>query len=156
MFVVLSALLIASATSITADTGRCLAAEQFLREAQRMTTVIDADTVDDWRTGKRLEGCRVTAAGSSDVDVAQEAARLYVRLRAGGWTRTPDPRDAPTESSLRFRRQGNDCLFNLYQGALLLTESEGRVIAAHEASADERTRYQVFVQCVESLPAAAR
>jgi hypothetical protein len=145
-----------STIAILPDSARCVAAERFLREAQRMTTTVDSDTVDDWRTGKRLEGCRVTAAGSSDVEIGQEAARLYVRVRASGWVRTPDPRDAPNESSLRFRRDDTDCLFSLYQGALLNTESEGKVIASHEALPGESTRYQVLVQCIPALPAAPR
>ena len=148
--------LLLSTIAVPQDSTRCAIAERFLRDTQRMTTTIDADTVDDWRSGKRIEGCRVTAAGSSDVDIGQEAARLYVRVRAEGWVRTPDPRDAPNESSLRFRREDTDCLFSLYQGALLNTESEGKVTASHIARSGEQTRYQVLVQCIPALPAAPR
>ena len=49
------------------------------------------------------------------------------RLRAAGWTRTPDPMDAPNEASLRFRRDGADCLFNVYEVPRLYTEAEFRV-----------------------------
>jgi hypothetical protein len=142
--------------SVRSDTTRCLDAAHFLRESQRMAIEIDADTVDDWRTAKRLVGCRVTGAGSSDVELAQGAARFYARLRRSGWIRTPDPRDAPNESSLRFRRNDTDCLFTLYQGALLQTEAEGRVMSAHQPLPGETTRYQVMVQCTTALPAAVR
>ncbi|NIP94515.1 MAG: hypothetical protein GWO24_14160, partial [Akkermansiaceae bacterium] len=49
---------------------------------------------------------------------------FYDQLREAGWLRTPEPRDAPGEASLRFRKDGSDCLFNFYSGGLLGTDAE--------------------------------
>ena len=135
------------------DTSRCVAAVRFLREVQHLIAVVEPDTIDDWRTGRHLPGCRVTAAGTSDVGVAREAVRFYERLRAAGWKRTPDPRDAPNESSLRFRWESADCLFNVYDGARLGTDAEFTVNDAVVPKLGQ-VRYQVFTMCVERLPAA--
>lgn len=121
-----------------------------------MTTIVESDTVDDWRTRQRLAGCRITGAGSTESDMAQEAARFYVRLRSAGWTRTPDPQDAPNESSLRLRRGETDCLFSLYQGVLLQTDAELQVLAAHTPAPNETTRFQVLALCVPAIPAVDR
>lgn len=137
------------------DSTHCTAATRFLRDEQRMVAAIDADTIDDWRTKQRLAGCRITAAGGSPIGVAKEAVRLYERLRAVGWVRTPDPRDAPNEASLRFRLAQSDCLFNVNAEAMLNTESEGRVNDALVLRAGE-TRYQVFVLCLPAMAAAPR
>lgn len=138
-----------------ADTARCAAAAHFLRDVQHMATELTPDTLDDWRTRRRLVGCRITAAGVTPLGTGAEAQQLFERLRAAGWTRTPEPRDAPNEASLRFRRDGSDCLFNVYDEARLFTEAEFRVIDAVAPRVGQR-RYHVLVQCAEALPAAVR
>lgn len=120
-----------------------------------MVAVTEPDTIDDWRTGRRLAGCRVTAAGLTDLGLAQEAVHFYERVRATGWTRTPDPRDAANEASLRFRRGGADCLFNVYGGGHVLSDAELKVSEA-VVPPPGRTRYHVFVMCVEAREAAPR
>jgi len=135
------------------DTVHCVAAAQFLREHQRMVASVERDTIDDWRTGRRLAGCRVTAAGTTTSGVASEAVRFYERLRAARWTRTPEPRDAPNEASLRFRWQGSDCVFNVYAEAGLGTDAEFRVNEALKPAPGE-TRYQVLALCMPALPAS--
>lgn len=139
--------------SLPADTTHCVAAAQFLREEQRMVATIDRDTIDDWRTHRRLVGCRVTAAGTTSAGVAYEAVRFYERLRAAKWTRTPDPRDAPNEASLRFRWAGSDCVFNVYGDARLGTDAEHRVNEALSPGPGE-TRYQALALCMPALPAS--
>lgn len=148
-------LLIAALAAQPADTVWCASAATFLRDTQRMVVAVERDTIDDWRTAQRLAGCRVTAAGASEVGVAREAARLYERLRASQWTRSPDPMDAPNEASLRFRQDGADCLFNVYEVPRLYTDAEFRVNDAVIPKAGE-TRYQVFVMCHRATPAAKR
>lgn len=138
-----------------ADSAHCASALRFAREAQGMTAEVTLDTLDDWRTRQRLSGCRITAAGVTTRGIAEEAARFFERLRAAGWTRTPDPFDAPNEASLRFRKEGSDCLFNLYDGARLFTDEEFRVNDAVTPRAGE-ARYQLLVQCATALPAAPR
>lgn len=136
-----------------ADTTDCVAAARFLREDRRMVAVVERDTIDDWRTRKRVPGCRITSAGATDIGVAKEAVRFYERVRSAGWTRTPDPADAPNEASLRFRLKASDCLFNVNAMALLNTDAEATVndlvVVPHG-----QTRYQVFVMCMPAMPAA--
>lgn len=134
------------------DTVRCAAAARFLREQRRMVAEVAPDTINDWRTRRRLAGCTVTAAGGTDLDVAREAARLYEAIRAAGWRRTPDPRDAPGEASLRFRMGDADCLFNVNREAMLFTDAETRVNDALVLPPGA-TRYQVYVMCLPALPA---
>lgn len=148
-------LLVAALAAQPADTAWCAPAAAFLRDTQHMVVAVERDTIDDWRTAQRLAGCRITAAGASDRGVAREAARLYERLRAAHWTRSPDPRDAPNEASLRFRRDGADCLFNVYEVPRLYTDAEFRVNDA-VIPKDGETRYQVFVMCHRAMPATAR
>ncbi len=137
------------------DSTHCTAAATFLRQTQQMQALVDADTIDDWRTRQKLSGCRVTAAGGTLLSLRDEAIRLYDRLRSAGWTRTPDPRDAPGESSLRFRWERSDCLFNVNRDGLLFTDAEERVNEALVLKPGE-TRYQVFVMCMAALPAVDR
>jgi len=139
----------------TPDTVVCAAAAQFLRTEQRMVAEVEPDTIDDWRTRQRRAGCRISAAGATTVGVAREAARLYERLRAAGWVRSPDPMDAPNEASLRYRRTSEDCLFNVNEEARLFTEAEFRVNDAVQPGPGER-RYQVFVMCLPAMPAVSR
>lgn len=137
------------------DTTLCINAANLLRDDRHMVAAVDADIVNDWRTAKKTEGCRITAAGGSMQTVQEAAVRLYDRVRALGWTRTPDPRDAPTEGSLRFRRENADCLFNVNASPMLNTDSEERVNNALKLNAGE-TRYQVFVMCVPAAAAKLR
>lgn len=122
---------------------------------RRMAAEVERDTIDDWRSGKRVVGCRVTAAGLTKDGVPKAAAAFYDRLRAQGWTRTPDPRDAPNESSLRYRKGGADCLFNVYRDGTLLTEAEGRVAEARVPGTGEE-RFGIFAMCMPVLPARGR
>ncbi len=138
-----------------ADSALCAEAARFLREDRRMIAEIEPDTIDDWRTKRRLPGCRITAAGASTLGLAREAVFFYERVRAVGWTRTPEPRDSPTEASLRFRFGQADCLFNINREALLGTDAEARVNGALQLP-DGQSRYQLFVMCMPALPAAPR
>ena len=152
----ITALLLAlSGTPAVADTSDCAAAARFLRTDRRMEAVVEPDTIDDWRTGKRVAGCRVTAAGKTTLTVRAEAVRFYELLRAAGWTRTPDPRDAPNEASLRFRMQKSDCLFNVNAQALLMTDAEFKVTDAVVPAAGE-SRYHLFVMCMPAMAAVDR
>jgi hypothetical protein len=102
-----------------------------------------------------VPGCRVTAAGLTQLAMNDEAERFYDRLRAAGWTRTPDPRDAPGEASLRFRLGETDCLFNFYEGILLFTEDELEVSTLKVPGPSE-ARYNVLVMCKPAMEAAPR
>jgi hypothetical protein len=151
-----TALLLAlGGTPAVADTSHCAGAARFLREGRSMTAIVERDTIDDWRTGKLVPGCRVTAAGTTTLGVRAEAIRFYELLRAAGWARTPDPRDSPNEASMRFRREGSDCLFNVNAQALLMTDAEFTVTDAVTPKAGE-TRYHLFVMCTPAMAAAAR
>ncbi|MCC6318353.1 MAG: hypothetical protein IT361_11755 [Gemmatimonadaceae bacterium] len=132
----------------------CAEARRFV-ERSGMVAVVERDTIDDWRTRQRTPGCRVTAAGATAVGIRRAAEDFYQRLRAAGWTRTPDPIDAPNEASLRFRHAAVDCLFNVYEGAVLNTEAEARAATVVEPRQGER-RYHAFVMCVPAAPAAPR
>jgi hypothetical protein len=135
------------------EEARCRAAERFLVERMGMTAVVQADTIEDWRTRKIVPGCRVTAAGLTTRALADEAVSLYERLRAAGWTRTPDPRDAPNEASLRFRLGRNDCLFNFYAGTMVATQAEIEVSNALVPRPGQ-VRYNVLVLCLRAMDAA--
>lgn len=151
----LAATLLASSPPAVADTTYCVAAAQFLRTSLHMPAIIDRDTIDDWRTGKKTPGCRVTAAGATDIGVNKEAVRFYERVRAAGWARTPDPIDAPNEAALRFRWEGSDCLFHVNREPLLSTMAEAKVNNALKLGPGE-TSYQIFVACVPAAPAKPR
>lgn len=139
----------------TQQVSLCAEAARFLLEELQLAVKTDPDTINDFRTGRKHAACRVTAAGLTTIGLADEAIRFYVRVRQAGWTRSPDPRDAPGESSLRFRKGGSDCLFHVYEGALLLTEAERQVSTAR-IPASGQSRYGVFVMCVPALPAKPR
>jgi hypothetical protein len=142
--------------SVTASqVSHCSDAARFLGDDRKMVAITESDTLDDWRTGKRQSGCRVTAAGLTENPIAQEAVRFYEHVRRAGWTRTPDPRDSPGEASLRFRKRDSDCLFNVYESALLMTEAERKVSIATTPSTGV-SRYYVFVFCMSAQPAAPR
>lgn len=131
---------------------RCERARQFL-EDDGLTAVSEPDTIDDWRSGRTLPGCRVTAAGTTTSELADEAERFYRRLRAAGWTRTPDPADAPNEASLRFRSNETDCLFNVYPQGLVGSPAERRVNTAVTPGPGE-DRYNVLVLCMPAVEAS--
>jgi len=155
---IISALLISVVLHVAApprDTLHCAAAAAFLRGDRHMIAAVDVDTINDWRTGMLVRGCRITAAGATDVTVQAEAIRFYERLRAAKWTRTPEPRDSPNEASLRFRWEASDCLFNVNAQALLNTDAEMRV-NEKLLLAPTQTRYQVFVMCMPAMKAAPR
>jgi hypothetical protein len=148
--------LLASSVSLAAaQVSHCVEAARFLAEDRGMVIVTELDTINDWRTGKWQRGCRVTAAGLTETGIADEAVRFYDQVRRAGWTRTPDPRDSPGEASLRFRRDKTDCLFNVYESALLLTEAERKVSAATIPRIGT-SRYHVFVFCMTAQPASPR
>lgn len=134
---------------------RCGPATAFVTDRMEMVARVDADTLDDWRTGQRLAACRVTAAGTRrrTRSLAVAARVFYEALRADGWARTPDPADAPNESSMRFRRDATDCLFNVYQGILLGTPAEIEVTNEATRRAGEAL-YHVLAICVPAMPAA--
>ena len=143
------------ASPAAADTSHCIAAAKFLRTTVHMQAVVDPDTLDDWRTGKKTPGCRVTAVGATDIGVNKEAVRFYERVRAAGWTRTPDPIDMPNEGALRFRWKTADCLFHVNREPLLNTTPEAKVNNALKLGPGE-TSYQMFVVCVPAAPAKPR
>ncbi|MBC7895859.1 MAG: hypothetical protein H7066_10610 [Cytophagaceae bacterium] len=149
------AALIAAPPASAQPVKLCDVARAFLVGGLHLTAIVDPDTIDDWRTKRRTPGCRVTASGFTDLGIRREAVRFYERVRAAGWVRTPDPMDAPNEASLRFRTSGVDCLFNVYEGVLLNTESELRVTGEGTAKAGE-SRYNVFAMCVPAAAAAPR
>ncbi|MCC6244269.1 MAG: hypothetical protein IT353_15605 [Gemmatimonadaceae bacterium] len=146
----LLALLGAAAAPV--DSTHCIAAAAFLRSDRKMVAEISDDTLNDWRTGKRVAGCRITAAGTTDISVQGEAIRFYEAIRAARWVRTPDPRDAPNEASLRFRWEQSDCLFNINAEALLFTDAETRVNEALVLKPGA-TRYHLYVICLPAMPA---
>ncbi len=131
----------------------CREAQRFLVEERGMAAVTEPDTLDDWRTHRRVAGCRVTAAGVTGRLARDEARDVYDRLRDDGWVRTPDPRDAPNEASLRFRKDGSDCLFNFYTGGILGTEAESMVDDASVPGPGER-RVNFLVLCMSAREAA--
>lgn len=133
----------------------CTAADRFLRENQQLVTVVEPDTMDDWRTKQRLVGCKITAAGGTTRGVQPQAVAFYEAVRAAGWTRTPDPRDAPTEASLRFRWEQSDCLFNVFGPPMLNTDAEA-VVNERRPLASGEVRWHVYASCLPALPAAPR
>jgi len=134
----------------------CLEAERFLRDSVGMVTLTEPDTIDDWRTRAMVPGCRVTAAGATVRSSAEAVEDFYARVDDAGWTRTPDPRDAPNEASLRYRKSGADCLFNFYdRSTTLATEAELVVSEAVPVKRGE-TLYNFLVLCTPAAPAAPR
>ena len=152
---VMAALLAFLMAPLANDTLPCAAAARFLRVERHMIAEVEADTIDDWRTQKRVPGCRITAAGSTEIGVGPEAVRFYELLRAAKWVRTPEPRDSPNEGSLRFRWEQADCLFNINAEALLGTDAEQRVNDTLQVPPGQ-TRYQLFVMCMPAMPADPR
>lgn len=135
------------------DVQRCGPVQRFLTEDFGMVAETEPDTIDDWRTHKILPGCSVTAAGGMALGMAAQSALLYDQLRAAGWVRTPEPRDAPAEAALRLRLADTDCFFTPYTGIAIGTAAERRVNEAAVIGSDEG-RFDLFVQCVAAMEAA--
>ena len=135
------------------DVQRCEPVHRFLTQDFGMVAETQPDTVDEWRTHKMLPGCRVTAAGGTALGMAATAELLYDQLGAAGWTRTPDPRDAPNESALRLRLGDTDCFFSVYSRIMIGTDAELRVNNAFVHNPQD-ARYNVLVQCVPAMAAA--
>lgn len=147
--------LVPTGGSAQADAGAelCAAARGFLASELAMATAAEADTVDDVRTRTALPACRLTGAGLTTRSSAGAARHVFDRLRAAAWVRTPDPLDSPGEASLRFRKDGVDCLFTYVAGGLLDTPASLRVDSLVVPGSGER-RYNVVVRCVPARPAA--
>ena len=121
-----------------------------------MIALSESDTIDDWRTHAKVPGCRVTAAGSSSLESAEVARSFYQIIAESGWSRTPDPRDAPNEASLRFRRDSVDCLFNYYDSSMSLG-TEAEMIVSDAVYVEEgESLYNFLVLCMPAAPAAPR
>ena len=152
-------IILASAAGPTSAVGQvalCEGAERFVRETIGMVAVSEPDTIDDWRTRAMVPGCRVTAGGASDQPMAEIARSFYEVLAESDWTRTPDPRDSPNEASLRFRRDGADCLFNFYDSSMSLnTDAEMTVSDAVFLGSGQKL-YNFLVLCTPAAPAAPR
>ena len=147
-------LFVASPLSADGQVELCEEAERFVRELVGMVAVSEPDTIDDWRTKAIVEGCRVTAAGATQRSPTDNVRLFYEVLGESGWVRTPDPRDAPNEGALRFRRDGADCLFNYYDSSVSLdTEAELMVINAVPLRSGERI-FNFLVRCTHAAPAA--
>lgn len=141
---------------VAAQVDLCVEAERFVREAAGMQALAEPDTIDDWRTRATIPGCRVTAAGATTASSSTQARAFFEALAASAWTRTPDPRDAPGEASLRYRRLGADCLFSYYDRMSALgTEAEFAVSDAVDLQPGERL-FHLLVLCVPAAPAAPR
>jgi hypothetical protein len=142
--------------AVSAQLDLCLDAERHLRDVIGMTVITETDTIDDWRTQAMVSGCRVTAAGATTESSAVVARQFYEILPESGWERTPDPRDAPNEASLRYRQHGADCLFNFYDSAIALnTDAEMTVSDAVFLQRGEHL-YNFLVMCTPAAPAAPR
>lgn len=150
------AVLSAATTPVAAQIDHCLEAERFVRDVMAMQAIAEPDTIDDWRTQAMVPGCRVTAAGATTESAAEVARGFYTVLAESGWVRTPDPRDAPNEASLRFRKNGSDCLFNYYGSSTSLnTDAELDVIDAVYLHIGEQV-FNFLVLCTPAAPAAPR
>lgn len=133
----------------------CREAHRFLVEDVGMAAVTEPDVWDDWRTDQEVPGCRVTAAGLTPNTLPTESRLFFEKVEAAGWTRTPDPQDAPNESSLRYRKDGSDCLFNFYGLGMLGTEAEG-IVSDARVPTTEVDRYYVLAMCMPAMESAPR
>ncbi len=139
-----------------AQPALCLEAERFVRDVMGMTALAEPDTIDDWRTQSRTAGCRVTAAGATTASSTEVARGFFEVIPEHGWERTPDPRDAPNEASIRYRKGGADCLFSFYDSnSALNTDAELYVSEAVFLRLGERL-YHFLVMCTPAAPAAPR
>ena len=151
-----SLIILTGQAPVAGQEALCEGAERFVRETMFMVAVTEPDTIDDWRTRQKVPGCRVTAAGASSLTAAEIARVFYQVISESGWSRTPDPRDAPNEASLRFRRDNVDCLFNYYGSTMSLgTDAEMVVSDAVHLRHGERL-YNFLILCMPAAPAARR
>jgi hypothetical protein len=137
------------------EVERCAPVERFLVADMGLQAVTHPDTIDDWRTRQIVPGCRVTAAGSLAGSLQREAEQFYDRLRHAGWSRTPDPIDAPGESALRMRLDQTDCFFQIYSGMLLMTPAEMEVMTRAMPRPGDPV-WNLLVQCMPAMEAAPR
>lgn len=144
------------ALPVIAQERLCESAERFMVEVIGMVAVAEADTIDDWRTRTRAPGCRLTAAGASSLPSADIVRGFYEVIAESGWVRTPDPRDAPNEASLRFRRDGADCLFNFYDASMSLNTEAEMLVSDAVYIGEGETLYNFLVLCTPAGPAAPR
>lgn len=151
-----AALLLAVPAGAEAQTELCLEAERLMRDVMGMVSLSEPDTIDDWRTRKMVPGCRVTAAGATRLSGADLVEAFYARVEEEGWTRTPDPRDAPHEASLRYRRSGADCLFNYFDNTTTLGTEAELVVSEAVPRQPGETLYNFLVMCVPAAQAAPR
>ena len=128
----------------------CVEAQRFLVESRGMSAMTEAATIDDWRTGRRIAGCHVTAAAVTTRAPKEEAEQFFEAIRAAGWTRTPDPKDSPGEASLRFRKDRVDCLFSFYTRGMLGTEAE-RTVSLARVPGPVQQRYHFLVMCMPAI-----
>ncbi len=153
---VLAASLLFAPAPASAQIELCAEAERFVREIVGMVAISEPDTIDDWRTRAMVPGCRVTAAGAMPRSGAEQVRLFYRVLNESGWIRTPDPRDAPNEASLRFRKDSSDCLFNFYDASTSLnTEAELAVTDAVTLGPGDRL-FNFLILCTPAGPAAPR
>lgn len=131
----------------------CTGARDYLTETLGYPALVEADSIQDWRTQQTFPGCRVYGAGSTSVDMKATAARFYEMILASGWVRTPDARDMPNEAAIRLRKDEMDCLYHVYSGPLLGTLMEIRVSGAVRLNPGDQ-RFNIFVQCMPAMPAA--
>ena len=147
---------LAAAAPAAGQEALCEGAERFVREVMGMVAIAEPDTIDDWRTRRMVPGCRVTAAGASSLPSAEIARGFYEVIAESGWARTPDPRDAPNEASLRFRKDGADCLFNYYDSAMSLNTDAEMDVSDAVYVGDGEKLFNFLVLCTPAAPAAPR
>jgi hypothetical protein len=142
--------------SITAQVDLCLDAERFIKNVAGMVSLTEPDTINDWRTQSLTPGCRVTASAATKQLSRNVVRDFFDLLRSDAWIRTPDPRDAPNEASLRFRKSQADCLFSFYDSSVSLnTDAELTVSDAVFKTVGEKL-YYFLVLCTPAAPAAPR
>ena len=140
--------------SMAAQVDLCLDAERFIRNVAGMVSLTEPDTVNDWRTQSVTPGCRVTAAAATRQLSRNLLRDFFNSLQSDAWIRTPDPRDAPNEGSLRFRKGQADCLFSFYDSSVSLnTDAELTVSDAVFKTVGEKL-YHFLVLCTPAAPAA--
>ena len=138
------------------DAELCEGAERFLVETMGMMALAEPDTIDDWRTRAMVPGCRVTAAFASAQPPADIVRDFYQVLGQSDWTRTPDPRDAPNEASMRYRRDEVDCLFNFYDNSMSLNTDAEMFVSDAVHKGPGEALYNFLVMCTPAAPAAPR
>ena len=156
VFVAAVVLLVFAPGEARGQTELCLEAERFVRDEMDMVALSEPDTIDDWRTREMVPGCRVTAAGATPLSGAEIVEEFYARVEEEGWTRTPDPRDAPHEASLRYRHSGADCLFNYYDNSTTLATEAELVVSEAVPRQPGESLYNFLVMCIPASQAAPR